>query len=130
VFAVLLALATVFGLLALELRRERSSKRFPRLGQAICLAVDWAPIALLASFIALLWAFQPFANILRSARSVESASAAWHTMHFQGLFLLSNILDPLFDPMTAYNFWLSFLCALVALALFLIARGFLRHKQA
>jgi len=79
--------------------------------------------------LALLWAFQPFANILRSTRSVDSASSAvaWH---FQSLFLLSNILGPLFNPITGYNTWLSFLCALVALALYLIARGFLRRRHA
>lgn len=130
VFSVLLVFATAFSLLALELRREKQSSRRPRLRGAICLAVDWAPIALLAAFVALLWAFQPFASILRSARSIGSASAAWHTMHFEGLFILSNILGPLFDPFTAYHFWQASICALVALALFILVRGFLRYKRA
>jgi hypothetical protein len=129
-FAVLLVLATGFSLLALELRSEKPANRLFRFRRAICLAVDWAPGALLAVFIALLWAFQPFANILRSARSVESASEVRHTMRFEGLFTLSTILNPFLSVFTGYNLWLSFLCALVALALFVIARGLLRHKHA
>src|SRR5207245_2838723 len=101
-----------------------------RLRGAICLAVDWAPAALLAACIALLWAFQPFASILRSAHSVGSASAAWHTMHFEGLFILSTTLGPLFDPFTPYHFWQFSTCILLALVLFLLLRGFLRHKHA
>jgi len=129
VFAVLLVLATAFSLLALELQPEKPANLIFRFRRAICLTVDWAPGALLAAFIALLWAFQPFANILRSARSVESASEVWHTMRFEGLFTLSTILNPFLSVFTGYNFWLSFLCALVALVLFLIVRGFLRHKH-
>ncbi len=130
VFAVLLSLATAFSLLALELRREKQSNRRLRLRGAICLAVDWAPVALLAACIALLWAFQPFASILRSAHSVGSASAAWHTMHFEGLFLLSTTLGPLFDPFTPYHLWQVSTYTLLALAVFLLFRGFLRHKRA
>jgi len=129
-FAVFLVLATAFSLLALELRLEKLGNRRLRLRGAICLAVDWAPAALLAACIALLWAFQPFASILRSAHSVGSASAAWHTMHFEGLFILSTTLGPLFDPFTPYHFWQFSTCILLALVLFLLLRGFLRHKHA
>jgi hypothetical protein len=129
-FAMLSVLAIVLGLLALELRREKEGNRGLRLRKAICFLVDWAPVGLLAACIGLLWAFQPFASLLRSARNASSASAAWHTLHFEGLFILSNSLGPLFDPFTPYRFWQALICALVALALFLLVRGFLRYKRA
>jgi hypothetical protein len=129
-FAVVLILATAFSFFALELRREKHANRAPRLRAASCLVVDWAPGALLAVFIALLWAFQPFANILRSARTIESASEVLLAMRFDGLFVLSNVLRPLFETLTPYIFGLSFLCALIALALFVIVHAFLRRKPA
>jgi hypothetical protein len=113
----------------LELRREKRGSRWIR--RAICFAADWVPVTLLSACIALLWAFQPFASILRSARGAGSASAAWHTMHFEGLFLLSSALGPLlYDPFSPYHFWQIFTCILVALFLFVIFRSFLRHKFA
>jgi hypothetical protein len=130
VFAVLLVLAVALSLLSLELRQEKLGHRWLRLRGAICLAVDWTPVALLGVCIGLLWAFQPFASILRSARNVGSASAAWHTMHFEGLFILSTTLGTLSDAFTPYHFWQISTCVLVAFALFLLLRGFLRHKRA
>jgi hypothetical protein len=102
----------------------------PCAASKICFLVDWAPVGLLAACIGLLWAFQPFAILLRSARNLSSASDAWHTLHFEGLFILSESLGPLFDPFTPYHFWQALICALVALALFLLVRGFLRYKHA
>ena len=129
VISVLLIFATAVSLFVVEVRRQMYAHRRPRLRGVICLAVDWAPIALLGTCGGLLWAFQPFAGILRSAQNVGSASAAWRTMHFEGLFILSNILGPLFDPFTFYHFWQVCTCALVALALFILVRGFLRYKR-
>ncbi len=125
VFVVLFVLATIISLLTLEFRHEKKGNRSLRLRQAICLAVDWAPVALLAACFVLLWAFQPFANILRSAHGAGSASAAWQTMHFEGLFILSAILGPLYDPFTPYHFWQVSTCVLIALALFFLLRGVL-----
>jgi hypothetical protein len=126
--AILSILATALSLLALELRREKRGTR--RIRKAICFAADWVPVTLLSACIALLWAFQPFASILRSARSAGSASAAWHTMHFEGLFLLSSALGPLYDPSSSYHLWQIFTCILVALFVFVVFGGFLRHKFA
>ena len=128
--AMLSVLAIALGLLALELRHKKQGNRGLRLRRAICFLVDWAPVGLLAACIGLLWAFQPFAILLRSARNLSSASDAWHTLHFEGLFILSESLGPLFDPFTPYHFWQALICALVALALFLLVRGFLRYKHA
>jgi len=130
VFAVLLVVAIAASLLTLELRPKMKGNRWLGLRAAICLCVDWAPVALLAAFIALLWGFQPFAGILRAAHSASSASAAWHTMHFEGLFILSTTLGPLMEPFTPYHFWQASTCVLIALALCLLLRGFLRHKPA
>lgn len=126
--SILLILATALSFLALELRREKRGSRWIR--GAICFAVDWAPVTLLSACIAMLWAFQPFAGILRSAHSAGSASAAWHRMHFEGLFLLSTALGPLYDPFSSYHIWQIFTCILVALFLFVVFRGFLRQKFA
>jgi ABC-type uncharacterized transport system permease subunit len=51
-------------------------------------------------------------------------------MRFEGLFILSTSLRPVFETLTSDIFWLSLLCALIALALFVIVHGFLRHKHA
>jgi len=130
VFAVLLVVAIAASLLTLELRPKMKGNRGLGLRAAICLCVDWAPVTLLAAFIALLWAFQPFAGILRAAHSASSASAAWHTMHFEGLFILSTTLGPFMEPFTPYHLWQASTCVLIAFALFLLLRGFLKHKPA
>jgi hypothetical protein len=114
--------------LVVELRRGKQGRHRPRLHGAICLVADWAPVALLAACAAMLWAFQPFAEIIRSAHSIESASAAWHTMHFEGLFVLAGSLGSLLDPFTPYHLWQATTVTLIVLALFLLVRGFLRHK--
>jgi|SRR6266550_1753235 len=88
------------------------------------------PLALLLGCVGLLWLFQPYTQRLRSARSLTSASAAWHSLHFEGLFTLSSTLGALEQPFTPVRFWQSFICALVALALFVVVRGFLRYKRA
>jgi hypothetical protein len=124
IVAVFLVFAAAFALLALELRHGKHVRDWLRLRGAICLAADWAPVALLAACAAMLWAFQPFAQILRSAHNVESASAAWQTMHFEGLFVLAGSLE----PFTPYHFWQATTVTLIVLALFLLVRGFLRHK--
>ena len=128
--AVLFAIAAVFSLFALELRLAVPSRGRMQLRCALCVAADWAPAALLFGFVALLWLFQPYAQILRSARSLTSASAAWQSLHFEGLFTLSSTLGALMQPFTPVRFWQSFTCALVALALFVIVRGFLRYRRA
>jgi hypothetical protein len=51
-------------------------------------------------------------------------------MRFEGLYILSTSLRPVFETLTPYIFWPSFLCALMALALFVIVHGFLRHQHA
>src|SRR6266576_5950329 len=63
----------------------------------------------------------------RSARSFGSASEAWHSMHFAGLFTLSASLGALEEPFAAAHFWQAFIAAGVGLALFVLARGFLGH---
>jgi hypothetical protein len=130
VFAVLLVVAIAASLLTLELRPEKKGNLGLRLRGLICLGADWAPVTLLAVFIALLWAFQPFAGILRAAHSAGSASAAWHTMHFEGLFILSTTLGPFMEPFTPYHLWQASTCVLVAFVLCLLLRSFLRHKPA
>lgn len=128
--AVLFAIAAAFSLLALELRLAVPNRGRMQLRRAFCVAADWAPAALLFGCVALLWLFQPYAQILRSARSLTSASAAWHSLHFEGLFTLSSTLGALEQPFTPVRFWQSFICALVALALFILMRGFVRYKRA
>jgi hypothetical protein len=128
--ALLFAIVAAFSLLLLELRRASPGRGSAQLRRALCIAVDWAPSALLIGCVALLWLFQPYAQILRSSRSLTSASAAWHSLHFEGLFTLSSTLGALEEPFTPLHFWQSFICALVALALFVIVHGFLRAKRA
>lgn len=130
VLALLLVVAIAVSLLALELRPKMKGNRGLGLRAAICLCADWAPVTLLAAFVALLWAFQPFAGILRAAHSASSASAAWHTMHFEGLFILSTTLGPFMEPFTPYHLWQASTSILIAFALFLLLRGFLKHKPA
>src|SRR5437667_8141265 len=84
--AVLFAIAAAFSLFALELRFVKPRRRIMQLRQALCIAAACAPLALLLCCVGLLWLFQPYAQILRSARSLTSASAAWHSLHFEGLF--------------------------------------------
>src|SRR5437660_793505 len=78
----------------------------------------------------LVWFFQPYAEILHSARTVASASDAWYSMHFGGLGTLAATLGALEELFTLLHFWQAFLCALVALALFILVRGLLRLKSA
>jgi hypothetical protein len=85
---------------------------------------------LLLACVGLLWFFQPYADILRSARTVTSASAAWYSTHFAGLFTLSATLGALEEPFTPLHFWQALICALVALALFILVRGFVRLRRA
>ena len=127
--AVLFAIAAAFSLFALELRLALPSRHRMQLRRALCVAADWAPAALLLGCAALLWLFQPYAQILRSARSLTSASAAWQSLHFERLYTLSSTLGALEQPFTPVRFWQSFICALVALALFVVVRGFLRYER-
>jgi hypothetical protein len=128
--AVLFAISAALSLLALELRFVRPGRRIMQLLHALCIAADWAPLALLIGCVALLWLFQPYAQILRSARSLTSASAAWRSLHFEGLFTLASTLGALEQPFTPVRFWQSFICGLVALALFILVRGLFRLKRA
>ena len=130
VLALLSAGMVALSLIALEWRPGKSSSRRVRLRQVLCLAADWVPTLLLIACLGLLWFFQPYAEILRSARSVTSASAAWYSMHFGGLYTLSSTLGALEEPFTPLHFWQAFTCALVALALFILVRGLLRLKRA
>ncbi len=130
ILALLLAGIVALCLVTLELRPGRSSARRVRLRRMICLGADWAPATLLTACVGLLWFFQPYAQILHSARSLNSASAAWQTMHFEGLYTLASTFGGLGEPFTAVHFWQSFICGLVALALFVLVRGFLRYKRA
>jgi len=130
VLAMLVAIVAAFSLFALELPLARPGQQRIRLRRTICVAADWAPAALLIGCFALLLLFQPYAQILRSARSLGSASEAWHSMHFAGLFTLSASLGALAEPFTAVHFWQAFIAASAGLALFVVARGFLGHKRA
>jgi hypothetical protein len=130
ILALLSACLAAVCLIALEWRSRKSAARRVWLRRGVCLAADWVPAILLLACAALLWFFQPYAEILRSARTVTSGSAAWYSMHFGGLFTLSSALGALEEPFTPLHFWESFTCALVALALFILVRGFLRYKRA
>jgi hypothetical protein len=130
VLAALLVLATVLSLFALESQRETRAQPALQLRRAVCLVVDWAPITLLLLSIAVLWAFQPFAGILRKARGAAMGSDTWHTLHFEGLLVLSTTLRRLFDPLTPYHFWQITTCTLLGFVLFFLLRGFLRHRGA
>ncbi len=130
ILALLLAVVAAVCLVALESRSRKSAARKLWLRRVVCLAADWAPAALLFACVGLLWFFRPYAEILRSAREVTTASAAWHFMHFKGLFALSSTLGALEQPFTPLHFWQAFTCALVVLALFILVRGFLRSKRA
>ena len=128
--ALLFAIAAAFGLFALELSPSKRGHQRIRMRRVLCIAADWAPAALLFGSIALLWLFQPYAQLLRSARNLGSASEAWHSMNFGGLSSLSSTLGALEEPFTPVRLWQAFICALVALALFILVRGFLRFKRA
>jgi hypothetical protein len=124
--AMLFAIAAGFSLITLEL----PIAKLRQLRRTICVVADWAPAALLFGCFALVLFFQPYAQILRSARSLGSASEAWHSMHFEGLFTLASTLGVLEQPFTPVHFWQAFICALVSLGLFVLVRGFLRYKRA
>jgi hypothetical protein len=127
--AVLFAIAAAFSLSAMELRFVKPGRHIMQFRHALCIGADWAPAALLIGCVALLWLFQPYADILRSARSVTSPSDAWYSMHFGGLFTLSSTLGVLEEPFTPIHFWQAFICALVTLALFILVRGLLWLKR-
>jgi hypothetical protein len=126
----LFAFTAAFSLFALELTLAKKRQKSIRLRRSICVAADWTPAALLFGCIALVLLFQPYAQILRSARGLGSASEAWHAMHFEGLFTLASTLGALEEPFTPVHFWQASICVLVALALFVVRRGFLRYKRA
>jgi hypothetical protein len=130
ILTLLLAAMAAVCLVALEWRSRKSAARKLWLRRVVCLAADWAPAGLLLACVGLLWFFRPYAEILRSAREVTTASAAWHFMHFEGLFALSSTLGGLEQPFTPLHFWQAFTCALVGLALFILVRGLLRLKRA
>ena len=130
VLGLLLAVLVAICLIALELRRGRMSDHRMRLRRAICFAADWLPLALLLACAALLWSFQPYAQILHSARNLTFAPEAWQVLHFEGLYTLTSALGALEEPFTPLHFWQAFTCALVALALFIPVRGVLRVKRA
>jgi len=125
----LLAIVAAFSLFALDLPLARPGQQRLRLRRTFCLAAYWAAAALPFGCLALLLLFQPYAQILRSARSAGSASEVWHSMHFAGLFTLSASLGALEEPFTVVH-WQAFIAASVGLALFVLARGFLGHKRA
>jgi hypothetical protein len=126
----LFAFTAAFSLFALELTFAKQRQKSIRLRRSICVAADWTPAALLFGCIALVLLFQPYAQILRSARGLGSASEAWHAMHFEGLFTLASTLGALEEPFTPVHLWQASICVLVALALFVVRRGFLRYKRA
>jgi len=57
-----------------------------RLRRAICFAADWLPLALLLACAALLWSFQPYAQILHSARNLTFAPNAWQALHLRTIY--------------------------------------------
>jgi hypothetical protein len=128
--AMLFAVAAAFSLIILELPLAKPGQQRIWLRRTITAAADWAPAALLIGCVALLWLFQPYAQILRSARSLTSAPEAWHSMHFAGLFTLSSTLGVLERPFTPVRFWQAFILALVVLGFFVLVRGFLRYRRA
>ncbi len=130
ILALLSACLAAVCLVALEWRSRKSAARRVLLRRVVCLAADWVPAALLIASVGLLWFFQPYAEILHSARTITSGSAAWYSMHFGGLFTLSSSLGALEEPFTPIHFWQAFICALVALALFIFVRGLFRLKRA
>jgi hypothetical protein len=130
ILALLLAVVAAVCLVALEWRSRKSAARKLWLRRVVCLAADWVPATLLVACASLVWFFRPYAEILQSARSVTSASAAWHTMHFEGLYTLYSTLWALREPSTAFHFWQAITCALVALALFILVRGLFQLKRA
>ncbi len=130
VLALLLTFIAALTLIALELRTGNSRVRRFWLRRMICIAADWVPATLLVACASLVWFFRPYAEILQSARNVTSASAAWDTMHFEGLYTLYSTLWVLQEPFTPLHFWQAITCVLVALALFILAHGLFQLKRA
>jgi hypothetical protein len=129
---ILLLVTAILSLLIVELRSCKPTSE-KGIGRAfLCFAADWAPVSCLIACIALLWAFQPFAHILASARTVMTASDAWSTLHHQGLFRLGTAFPvPYYDGVWAtYHLWQAATYILAALALFILFRRFLFAKRA
>jgi hypothetical protein len=114
----------------LKLRIKKLIHRHFVLGRAICFAADWTPARLLIGCISLLRLFEPYAHILRTDRTLSSASEAWHCLDLDGLVSLATTLGTLGEPFTKVYLWQSLICVFPALALFIIARGVSRYKRA
>jgi hypothetical protein len=130
ILALLLAVFVAICLIGLELRQRRMGDYRMQWHRAVCFASDRVPLALLLACVAFLWSFQPYAQILHSARNITTAPEAWQTLHFEGLYTLSSTFLALEEAFTPLPFWQAFTCALIALALFLSVRGVQRAKRA
>jgi hypothetical protein len=130
VAGLILLLGAVLSFFIVELRSDKSGSSTKIARKLLCFASDWAPISGLFACLALVWAFQPFAQILATARTVMTASDAWFTLHHDGLFRLAPAL-PFYDRIwSAYHLWQAATYALGALALFILFRRFLLTKRA
>ena len=102
-------------------RKLRIEVRLQRIG---AFAVDYCPVILILDGIALMTLFQPYARVFRALVSGNVKQSDEFSLNFYGL--ITNVPFGALPIFTPYCKWLILILALSGIALFILARGFLR----
>jgi len=129
VLVFLSALAVALSFLLLELRPRSSARRRAGWQRILCRTADYAPASLLFVCSAFLLSFLPFARLFAGYRGRQGTAATlrslsstlWELEQFPSL--VRNLFQYSF-------FWWLFTATLVALAIFVLVRGFYRTTPA
>jgi hypothetical protein len=117
-------LVTVVGILWLELWRGKKAQQKRLWWQILCFAVDWAPTTLLLASGAFLVCFLPFEQVLADFRV-----ASFQLTDGQRLTDAMESLIVIPEQMSVAD-WTILTVTLMAIAIFIVARGFYRSRRA
>jgi hypothetical protein len=126
---VLLALATLLCLCALELSTLFSWRKTGLWRRLACRMADRGPVLFLATSVAFLLSFQPFAAALQQYRSVNSSQTELrHSSMELEMLQGMNPLSYFSKSSSDYFLWLLLTIVLSAIALVVLVRALVRHR--
>jgi hypothetical protein len=126
VLALFLGIAIVFSLLMLEAGAAFRWKASGAGRWIACRVADYGPVLFLGASVFFLISFRPLAELFEQYRSAEQANA-----EAMGLFWRMYVLgdaNPLAYFYNPYHQWLIGTIALAAIAVIVVARGWVRRK--
>jgi hypothetical protein len=125
VLVFLSALAVALSFFLLELRPRSSARRRPGWQRMLCRTADYAPASLLFVCAAFLLSFLPFARQFAGYRGEQGTATTLQSLS-STLWELEQFPSLVRNLFQYSSFWWFFTFALVALAIFILVRGFYR----